>query len=61
MASPKTAPGRRRNVENPMARGKKKRKEVSRERVMEELVAIGFAKVTDFLCVKKYKKKWCFP
>ena len=52
MASPKTAPGRRRNVENPMARGKKKRKEVSRERVMEELVAIGFAKVTDFLCVK---------
>jgi len=35
-----------------MARGKRKKKEVSRERVMEELVAIGFAKVTDFLCVK---------
>lgn len=48
----KQHPGRRRNVEASMARGKKKSGEVSRERVMEELVAIGFAKVTDFLCVK---------
>lgn len=29
-----------------------RRKKISRERVMEELVAIGFARVTDFLCVK---------
>ncbi|MBQ7340914.1 MAG: terminase small subunit [Oscillospiraceae bacterium] len=27
-------------------------KKISRERVMEELVAIGFAKATDFLCVQ---------
>lgn len=39
-------------MEGFMAKGKRKNKEVSRERVMEELVAIGFAKVTDFLCVK---------
>ena len=45
----KQHPGKRRNVEGVMARRKKK---VSRERVMEELVAIGFAKVTDFLCVQ---------
>ena len=32
--------------------GRRKKKEVSRERVMEELVAIGFARVTDFLCVE---------
>lgn len=29
-----------------------KKTKVSRERVMEELVAIGFAKATDFLCVQ---------
>ncbi len=29
-----------------------RKKKISRERVMEELVAIGFARVTDFLCIK---------
>ena len=50
MALPKTATGQGRDVSGVMSR--KKKKQVSRERVMEELVAIGFARVTDFLCVK---------
>ena len=40
--------GHGRDVKNGMGRKKK----ISRERVMEELVAIGFARVTDFLCVR---------
>ena len=29
-----------------------RKKKISRERVLEELVAIGFARATDFLCIK---------
>ena len=35
-----------------MAKGKQNKERLSSTRVVEELVAIGFARVTDFLCVK---------